>query len=127
MGAGDPLHFNAVQKELLGWLNYGVSPPITTVTASGMYTIDAYQSMGSAPKALKVKTPTGDWYYVEHRRALGFDAATLATNTNVTMGVLVHLWRGQGPNSIFLLDMTPAMPDCAHPALGEGNSFSDPS
>src|SRR5262249_62060378 len=41
MGYADLLHFNAVQKELLGWLNYGGSPPTTTVTASGVDTIPA--------------------------------------------------------------------------------------
>src|SRR5262249_35956688 len=84
MGYADLLHFNAVQKELLGWLNYGGSPPTTTVTTSGVYTIDAYESAGTNPKALKVKTSSGDWYYLEHRLALGFDAAKLSGNTNVT-------------------------------------------
>ena len=32
-------HYNAFQKERLGWLNYGSSNPITTVTASGTYSI----------------------------------------------------------------------------------------
>jgi hypothetical protein len=50
----------------------------------------------------------------------------LADNPNVTNGVLVHLWKGQGSDSVFLLDMTPAVPDAAHPALGVGDVFSDP-
>ena len=53
------MHFNAVQKELLGWLNYGGSPPITTVQTSGVYTIEPFETAGSNPKALKVKTPSG--------------------------------------------------------------------
>ena len=34
-----PKHFNAAQKERLGWLGYGASPPITTVQSSGVYTV----------------------------------------------------------------------------------------
>jgi hypothetical protein len=119
------MHFNAVQKDLLGWLNYGGSPPITTVQTSGVYTVEPYEPAGSNPKALKVRTPSGDWYYVEYRQALGFDAATLANNTNVTNGVLVHLWRAQNSNGVFLLDMTPDVSDWGHPALGVGDVFSD--
>ncbi len=54
-----PKHFNAAQKERLGWLGYGASPPITTVQSSGVYTIDPYESMGAAPKALKVLSSAG--------------------------------------------------------------------
>ena len=51
MGSGSPA-FNAVQKDLLGWLDYGVSPP-TDVVASG-----STQLMGSSPgrtKALRCR------------------------------------------------------------------------
>src|SRR5207248_2009719 len=98
-----PAHFNAPQKELLGWLNYGGAPPITTVESSGTYIIDPYETVGNDPKALKVKTPSGDWYYMEYRQPIGFDAPVLAGNANVPHGVLVHLWRGQSSNSIYLL------------------------
>ena len=48
MGGGSgPTHFNAVQKDLLGWLDYGASPPITDVVASGTYTVDALESAGT--------------------------------------------------------------------------------
>lgn len=125
-GLGGPMHFNAVQKELLGWLNYGGSPPITTIQSSGVYTIEPYEAAGSNPKALKVKTPSGDWYYVEYRQALGFDAS-LKYNTNVTNGVLVHRWFGENPNAIFLLNMRTTTPDWTYPALEEGSTFEDPA
>jgi hypothetical protein len=121
------MHYNAVQKERIGWLNYGGSPPITTVEASGVYTIDPYETRGSNPKALKVRTKSGDWYYVEYRQAIGFDAARLAGTPNVTNGVLVHLWRGESAGAIYLLDMTPLTPDMGRPALGVGDVFSDPA
>jgi gametolysin peptidase M11/alpha-galactosidase-like protein len=124
--ASPPKHFNAPQKELLGWLNYGSSPTITTVQASGVYTLDAYESPGVNPKALKVKTPSGDWYYVEYRQDIGFDASTVSGNTNVKNGVVVHLWsQGQNANSIYLLDMTPSTSSWYDPAVDVGYTFTD--
>jgi hypothetical protein len=35
--------YNAFQKERLGWLNYGTSPSVITVTTSGTYTINPYE------------------------------------------------------------------------------------
>ena len=35
MGTNTASHFNAFQKERLGWLNSGAQPPIVTATASG--------------------------------------------------------------------------------------------
>ena len=46
MGGSDSGHFNAPQKERLGWLNYGASPPVTTVTSSGTYTLAPYETTG---------------------------------------------------------------------------------
>jgi hypothetical protein len=66
-------------------LNYGVSPPITTVQADGVYWLDLYESAGSNPKALKIlkstdpTTGNGTWHYVEYRQAIGFDSF-LSTN-----------------------------------------------
>jgi hypothetical protein len=120
-----PKHFNAAQKERLGWLGYGASPPITTVQSSGVYTIDPYESMGAAPKALKVLSSAGDWYYVEYRQPIGFDASTVTGNLNVRNGVVVHMMDGTNANGIYLLDMTPATSSWADPALGVNQSFVD--
>lgn len=118
-------HFNAFQKERLGWLSYGSSPPITTVTSSGTYSIDAYETVGSAPKALKIaQGTTGSYFYVELRQGLGFDGA-LGSNANITSGVVVHLASPADPNSSDLLDMTPATASWTDPALHIGQSFSD--
>ena len=120
-----PKHFNAAQKERLGWLGYGASPPITTVQSSGVYTIDPYESMGGASKALKVRSAAGDWYYVEYRQPIGFDASTVSANPNVRDGVVVHLMDGSDANGIYLLDMTPATASWSDPALGVNQSFVD--
>jgi hypothetical protein len=124
MGSTTPSQFNAVQKDLLGWLDYGLSPPLTQALASGTYTIDPIETPGSNPKALKVQTSLGDWFYVEYRQPVGFDATAVASNANVTNGVLVHYWNGQG-NGVYLLDMTPSTSSWMDPALGVGSTFSD--
>ena len=139
MGASHWAHYNAFQKERLGWLNYGVLPPITTVLADGTYTIDAYETVGSGPKALKVLKSTDPstgqrtWYYVESRQASGFDRFLSDPSTapqNVTIGVLVHTGTESSGNSAFLLDMTPATPVYYwwyDPALAAGQTFTDPN
>ena len=136
---GDPLdtmgystgHYNAFQKERLGWLNYGASPPIMTVQADGTHWLDPYESMGGNPKALKVLKATDPttgmktWYYVEFRQAIGFDSF-LSSNSNVLNGVVIHTGSESSANSSDLLDMTPATASMSDPALAVGQSFTDP-
>ncbi len=141
MGASHLAHYNAFQKERLGWLNYGVSPPITTILADGTYTIDTYETAGSGPKALKILKSTDPttgqrtWYYVESRQASGFDSFLsdpykAPPPQNVTSGVLVHFGTEGNGNTDFLLDMTPATPVYYwwyDPALVAGQTFTDPN
>jgi hypothetical protein len=124
MGGGSgPTHFNAVQKALLGWLGHGASPPITDVLASGTYPIGPLEVPGTDAKALRVRTKLGDWYYVEHRRAVGFDSY-LSAYPNVVNGVLIHYFDGGG-DGVYLLDMTPATSTWFDPALTVGATFHD--
>jgi hypothetical protein len=129
--------YNAFQKERLGWLNYGASPSIQTVTASGTYTINPYELGSSGSNALKILKSTDPttgaktWYYLEARQAIGFDA--FLTNSiyytqNETNGVLFHLGTDGDGNSSELLDMTPATPTTSgwfDPSLVAGQSFQD--
>jgi hypothetical protein len=136
MGNTDAGHYNAFQKERLGWLNYGVSPPITTVAASGTYTLETYELAGSGAKALKIlksadpTTGVKTWYYVEARQAIGEDGF-LAGNANVLNGVLVSIGTDGDGNTSELLDMTPGSGslvylDWSDPALVVGQTFADP-
>jgi len=130
-------HYNAYQKERLGWLNYAASPSIQTVTASGTYTINPYELGGPGPNALKILKSTDSttgaktWYYLEARQALGFDAfltdSTYYTQ-NETTGVLFHTGTDGDSNSSYLLDMTPATKTYYawfDPSLVAGQSFQD--
>ncbi|MGH7410090.1 MAG: NEW3 domain-containing protein, partial [Candidatus Methylomirabilis sp.] len=124
-------HYNAFQKERLGWLNYGTSPPITTVQADGTYSLEPYETAGSNPKALKILKDTDaatgkkTWYYVEFRQAIGFDSF-LSGNSNVLNGVVIHTGSELNDNSSDLLDMTPTTASSSDPALAVGKSFNDP-
>src|SRR5262249_29883622 len=113
--------YNAFQKERLGWVNYGISPAITTVTTSGSYAIRNYE-VGSGPNSLKVfksidpTTGNKSWYYLESGQAVGFEAP-LTNGTcepcytqNETNGVLFHIGTDNSGNSSDLIDMTPATP-----------------
>jgi hypothetical protein len=137
MGASHLAHYNSFQKERLGWLNAGASPPITTVGSNGIYTLDAYETLSAEPKALKIlksidpSTGAKSWYYVEARKALGFDSFIVnEPSQNVLNGVLVHRGVDGKGDSSHLLDMTPATPVYYwwyDPALSEGQSFNDSS
>jgi len=136
MGASHSAHYNAFQKERLGWLNAGASPPITTVSSDGTYLLETYQSVGSGPKALKISksidpiTGKQTWYYIESRQAIGFDGFLAnEPSQNVLNGVLVHTGTEGNGNSGYLLDMTPATPVYYwwyDPALMVGQTFQDP-
>lgn len=131
MGNPSSGHFNGFQKERLGWLNYGSSPPITTVSGDGTYWLDPLESLGSNPKALKILKSTDPstgkktWYYVESRQAIGFDGF-LSSNSNVLNGIAISMGSESSGNSSDLLDMTPATSSWSDPALDVGQSFYDP-
>jgi Gametolysin peptidase M11 len=144
MGSAYPGHYNAFQKERLGWLNYGSSPPITTATTNGTYFIEAYASASPGPKALKILKSTDSttgaktWYYVEARKPIGFDAvldttaSTVGIVTTIPDGVLVHLGTESSGNSGSLLDMSPATDTSIWDWLVDapllvGQTFSDPA
>ena len=133
-------HYNAFMKEHLGWLNQGVSPPITTVQTSGTYVLDTFESTGTNPKALKIFKGTDplygmqEFYYVEYRQPIGFDGylATISplelNGSNILNGVLIHKGYPASPNTSELLDMTPETYQLytRDPALDVGMTFSDP-
>lgn len=128
---------SAPHKENLGWLT---PAEITTVTADGDYTIQAYEIAGAVSKVLKIpqaRDVYGDvtsWYYLEYRQPINFDNI-LRTPTiqelGVPNGVLVHVGTDAGEYiTTTLLDMTPgSLPghDIFDPALPLGSSYDDPA
>ena len=130
-------HYNAYQKERLGWLNYGSSPAIQTVTSSGTYTIYPYELGGPGPNALKVLQSTNPTtgaktsYYLEARQAIGFDSfltTWMYGSQNETTGVLFHLSTDGNGNTSDVLDMTPATPISGNwwdMSLAIGQTYTD--
>lgn len=128
-------HFNAFQKELLGWLGTAATPAIQTVTASGRYRIDPMSPAGSGARALRLSRGSDAqgrprWYYLEYRQPTGFDAG-LATIGTVTRGVLLHVGTQGDVFSSRVLDMTPGSnemtrsSDFEDGALLPGSSYRD--
>lgn len=135
MGTNTASHFNAFQKERLGWLNTGARPPIATATSSGSYVIGAYASPQADAKALKVLkrtdpvTAVKTWYYIEYRQAIGYDTGLAGLyQSNLVNGVLIRTATDGDRNSSYLLDMTPnTVPtfDMTDAALVPGQAFVD--
>jgi hypothetical protein len=125
MGTAESAHYNAFQKERLGWL----SPLV--VSASGTYTLNAYESAADS-LALKIlratDATTGQraWFYLEARKAIGFDSTLVYPG--MTTGVAIHLGLDGNGDTSYMLDMTPnsRANDRLDPALVEGKTFQDP-
>lgn len=135
MGNNRTGQFSAFQKEQLGWLNDGISPPITTVTTSGRYSIEPYSAATVGPKALKIQIGTDHWgrkiwYYVEYRQPIGSDSV-LATTGNLTQGVMVRYAVERDGDTSYQLDMSPGsstkFAEMADGALAVGQTYFEES
>ncbi|MDG0816504.1 NEW3 domain-containing protein [Bdellovibrio svalbardensis] len=135
MGGPNARHYNAYQKERLGWLNYNNTPPIMTITSSGTYTIEAYETNTMGNKALKILKSVDPvsggktYYYVELRQGIGFDASIATYAPAIVNGVLIHMGKEDNPDSSDLLDMTPGSAadfnDWQDAALAVGRTYTD--
>jgi hypothetical protein len=116
-------HMNAFQKERLGWLNYGSSPAIQTVTATNNYWVEPLEGLSNGgPKALKILKSTDasgyrTWYYVETRAKIGVDAG-------VPSGVAIHTGSEATGNSSNQTDIQPST-TAWDSVLDVGQSFVD--
>src|SRR5258705_4266227 len=117
-------HFNAYQKERLGWLNHGTSPGITNVNGPGQYALEPYaKPWTGGPKALKIVRSTGTsntYIYAEARTQFGVDAG-------LPPGVVIHTGNDIDGSQIFEEDGEPTAlvaEFILHP--GPSNTFNDP-
>lgn len=118
---GSSAHFNAFQKERLGWLDYNLSPPITTALTDGNYWISPYEKNDTDPKALKIlksidSSGRRTYYYVEYRAGLGFDAGLT--------GVILHTGTESSSNSNYLWDLD-QVTTTSDWVLNVGQTYSD--
>ena len=124
-------HFNAFNKERLGWLSEA-SGEIGVANEDGSYTIVPYaDSSINGVKGLKVRRGTDSltgeplYYYLEYRQPFGFDS--YLAGKSMTGGALVHL-NLEGDNARSqLLDMTPksSIYDLDDAALMPGLNYTD--
>lgn len=121
MGGPGTGHFNAYQKERIGWLNYGVSPTIQTVGSSGNFFVASLQAPGTNPKALKIlkSAVNGDktFFYVEARTQYGFD-------NGYQPGVILHTGNEINGNTSLQVDLDPVT-NGFDAILDPGQTYSD--
>lgn len=121
MGQTGTGHFHAYQKERLGWLNYGSSPAIQTVTSSGTYRIGSLET-GGAPSALKVLKSSASstdktYYYLEARTASDYDSP-------YAPGVILHTGNSANGGLNYEVDLDPDT-SAFDSLLDPGQTFTD--
>ncbi len=109
-------HFNASNKNLLGWFN---SSTLNTVTENGRYTIEPIETNTNGLKAIRIPRGSNDYLYVEYRQPIGFDSG-IGTNSDIFEGALLHI----GQFKTNLIDATPPT-NSANPVLHVGQTLVD--
>ena len=130
MGNLRSMHFNAYQKQLLGY----IAPATVTTHSAGSqtYTLGPIELAGQSKYAVRVPTGSASrTYWLEFRQPIGFDAALSAFPNN---GAQIRVARpfenncsgcsGTYDDTQFL-DMTPATAAFTDGALVAGNSYTD--
>ncbi len=114
MGNQAAMHYNAMQKSLLGWL-----PPSSVITHSGgnaTYTLSPIETGGASTYAIKIAAASNRTYWIEYRQPLGFDIGLASKpNNGVQIRVSAPFQNASGYDDTELLDMTP----------GSGGGFGD--
>ena len=139
MGLGlQALHFNAAFKERLGWLDRS---SMLTIAASGTYKLYPFECADvrtdcSVPRAAKIQPQNWNQkfapFYLEYRRAIGFDRAldneAVASNQQ---GLFINAFGLVEGAETYLLDLSPGPQpwdlDQQHVTLNVGGGkFEDP-
>lgn len=82
--ANESFQLNALFKSMLGWI------PMYEVTQSGVYNIYTSEKADSGQKILRIRKPdTNEYYYLEYRQPVGYDARL---KTTITAGISIHFW-----------------------------------
>ncbi|WP_025523491.1 NEW3 domain-containing protein, partial [Vibrio parahaemolyticus] len=145
MGTPDMGYINTYYKERMGWLNDAESPNILTAIQDGLYEIAEYETQDitqnialKIPRGVNPNTGLKEWFYVEYRRAMGYDQflddrSYMLFRGDVTDGVIVRLVE-EGAEESYILHMKPnsdysqvyGRKDWKDTALPVGDSFTDP-
>ncbi|WP_440878571.1 Ig-like domain-containing protein [Vibrio natriegens] len=129
-------HFNAFNKDSLGWFSTdssSIAGKIVEATTDGSYVLEPYEvTPAGEAKAVKIQrgvdATSGQklWYYLEYRQPTGFDSY-LGSYPALTSGVTMRLGTESDMNSSQLIDLTPAsqITDWNDSALSVGSSYTD--
>jgi hypothetical protein len=121
-------HFNATQKDILGW----ITPTQTKTHASGTatYTLSPIETGGLATYAVRIPTTNANrTYWIEYRQPTGvFDAFIKPPsypNAGAQVRVEYPFEKSSGSDDTELLDMTPATGSFGDAALLAGQTYTD--
>lgn len=119
-------HFNAFQKEQLGWMN----DKVATITQSTEVVLSPLETNDSNTKVAKVFKQTkasgqNEWYYLEYRQAIGFDAHLADNYPQFLTGIRLREGTDNAPNDSYLLDTTPETLSWTDITLQPGQTYHD--
>ncbi|HEY9031672.1 MAG TPA: Ig-like domain-containing protein, partial [Kangiella sp.] len=119
-------HFNAFQKEQLGWMNTKAA----TITQSSEVVLSPVEANDNNTKLAKIFKQTkasgqNEWYYLEYRQAIGFDAHLADSYPQFLTGVRLREGTDNAPNDSYLLDTTPETLSWTDITLQPGQTYHD--
>jgi hypothetical protein len=128
MGNQRAMHFNAAQKNILGW--FAPSAVKTHTTGTATYVLTPISLAGGSLYAVNVPAASNRKYWIEYRQPIGFDSPISAYPN---LGALVHIAYpfqticSNCADDTELLDMTPATGSLNDAVLPVNNTFTDSS
>jgi len=125
MGNKAAMHYNAMQKALLGWLPS--SSVITHPGGTATYSLSPIETGGATTYAVKIAAASNRTYWIEYRQPLGFDGGLASyPNNGVQIRVSSPFANSSGYDDTELLDMTPGSTGgFGDAALLAGRSYTD--
>ena len=130
MGNATSMHYDAMQKALLGWVPAAAVK--THTTGSATYVLNPLESAGGSVYAIKIPAATKRTYWLEYRQPIGFDAGLSAyPNNGAQIRVAAPFETlcsgcGVGQDDTELLDLTTGTTPFTDAALTVGKSYTDP-
>jgi len=125
MGNKAAMHYNAMQKALLGWLP--ASSVVTHPGGTATYSLSPIEVGGAPTYAVKIAAASNRTYWIEYRQPLGFDGGLASyPNNGVQIRVSAPFANASGYDDTELLDMTPGSTGgFGDAALLVGRSYTD--
>ncbi len=126
MGNQRAMHFNAFQKNYLGWI-----PPTSVYkhkSGTATYTISPLEQSGAAHYGISVSANSDRTYWIEYRQPLGFDALMSAypvAGAQLHVAVPFESICGGCSDDTEYLDLTPTTAAFTDGALLVGQSYND--